>query len=69
MATDDHATTTRTVLHRSCSIKNIPPYCFLRPGVSTNEAIGAALESLGATDSASILYIAWVMRATAEGRR
>ncbi|MDD5177367.1 MAG: hypothetical protein PHQ05_13195 [Sterolibacterium sp.] len=59
----------RIVKHAARTPTEVPPFCFLRPGVNPEKATAKAAQALGVTDPAGLVTMLWVMQAVAECRQ
>ena len=59
----------RAIRQSACTPAEVPPFCFLRPGVSVEKAVAQAARALDITDSASLVVLLWKLQAAAENRR
>jgi len=57
------------VKRKTCTGDQIPPFCFLRPGVSPEKATAKSAQALNITVPAGLVTRPRVMRVAAEGRR
>jgi hypothetical protein len=55
----------RTVLHSACTVAEVPPFRYLTPGRSHEQAACDAAKSLGITDAASLITLLWKLRSEA----
>lgn len=49
-------------IHRAGRIDEIPPYCFMKPGMSPEEGTRAAIRALGITHPLDVLVMLWTLR-------
>lgn len=53
----------------SATPAEVPPFCFLRPGLAPEEAAIAAVKALGMSHPADALHTLWKLRAFAQAER
>ncbi len=49
-------------IHRAGRIDEIPPYCYMKPGMSPEEGTRAAIRALGITHPLDVLVTLWTLR-------
>jgi hypothetical protein len=54
---------------RACSVTEVPPYCFLKPGMSPEEAACAAVRELGIVTEIDAIAILWELQRAAKAER
>lgn len=56
----------RRIVRSVCQLAEVPPYCFLRPGVPFAEAVAAAVATRRFDEGTARITLLWVMRAVAD---